>query len=67
MTRILLVETSAALCSAALAEDGRCVAYKECTQPRSHAAMTTVLIDELLKEAGLRIQGKRRSSQPIIS
>ena len=56
MVRILLLETSAALCSAALSEDGRCVAYKECTTPRSHAAMTAVLIDELLKELGLRIQ-----------
>lgn len=56
MERILLIETSAALCSVALAEDGACVAYKECTTPRSHAAMTTVLIDELLREGGLRIQ-----------
>lgn len=56
MTRILLIETSAALCSVALGEDGRCVAYKESTQARSHAAMTAVLIEQLLKERGLRVQ-----------
>ena len=56
MTRILLIETSAALCSVALGEDGRCVAYKESTQPRSHAAMTALLIEQLLQERGLRVQ-----------
>ncbi|MCR4565664.1 MAG: tRNA (adenosine(37)-N6)-threonylcarbamoyltransferase complex dimerization subunit type 1 TsaB [Bacteroidales bacterium] len=56
MTRILLIETSAALCSVALGEDGRCVAYKESDTPRSHASMTAVLVDEILKERGLRVQ-----------
>lgn len=56
MTRILLIETSAALCSVALGENGRCVAYKESAQPRSHAAMTAVLIEQLLQERGLRVQ-----------
>ena len=51
-----MIETSAALCSVAIGENGQCVAYKESAQPRSHAAMTAVLIDEILKERGLRIQ-----------
>ena len=56
MTRILLIETSAALCSVALGENGRCVAYKESAQPRSHAAMTAVLLEQMLQERGLRVQ-----------
>ena len=51
-----MIETSAALCSVAIGENGHCVAYKESAQPRSHAAMTAELIDEMLKERGLRIQ-----------
>ncbi|MBQ1209653.1 MAG: tRNA (adenosine(37)-N6)-threonylcarbamoyltransferase complex dimerization subunit type 1 TsaB [Bacteroidales bacterium] len=56
MSRILLIETSAALCSVALCEEGKCVAYKESQTERSHASMTAVLIDELLKERNLRVQ-----------
>lgn len=56
MSRILLIETSAALCSIALSEEGKCVAYKESQTERSHASMTAVLIDELLKERNLRVQ-----------
>ena len=56
MSRILLIETSAALCSIALSEEGKCVAHKESQTERSHASMTAVLIDELLKERNLRVQ-----------
>ena len=39
-SRILLIETSTALCSVALAGDGRIVAARESTEPRAHAALT---------------------------
>ena len=40
MARILLIETSTALCSVALAEDGAVTAYRESPEPRAHAAET---------------------------
>lgn len=56
MERIILLETSTALCSAALVEDGKITAYKESTEPRAHASLTAVFVDEMLREKGLRIQ-----------
>lgn len=56
MERILLLETSTALCSAALMEDGEIVAYKESDELRSHASLTAVFADELLKERQLKLQ-----------
>lgn len=52
MTRILLIETSTALCSAALAEDGAITACRE--HLKDHAALTAALIRDLLEERGLR-------------
>ena len=48
MERIILLETSTALCSAAIAEDGQIVAYRESTGPRSHASLTAVYVKEML-------------------
>lgn len=56
MSRLLLIETSAALCSVALSENGNLLAYRESETPRSHAAMTAVLIEQVLSSQGLRIQ-----------
>lgn len=53
MSRILLIETSTALCSVALAVDGGIAASRESDQPRSHAAMTAPFIKELLDSCGL--------------
>ena len=53
MERIILIETSTALCSVALAEDGVITAYKESSAPKAHASLTAVFIDEILKEKGL--------------
>ena len=53
MERILLIETSTALCSAALAEDGVITAYKESSAPKAHASLTAVFIQEMLSEHGL--------------
>ena len=53
MERIILIETSTALCSVALAEDGVITAYKESSAPKAHASLTAVFIDEILKDKGL--------------
>ena len=55
MDRIILIETSTALCSTALAEDGAITAYRESSAPKAHASLTAVFIDEMLKERGLTI------------
>ena len=52
MERIILIETSTALCSAALAENGVITSYRESSAPKAHASLTSVFIDEMLKELG---------------
>lgn len=54
MSKFLLIETSTALCSVALAEDGRIVASRESSEPRAHAALTAPYVQEVLQERGLR-------------
>ena len=55
MQRIILIETSTALCSAAIAEDGAVTAYRESSAPKAHASLTSVFIDEILKERGITL------------
>lgn len=55
MERIILIETSTALCSAALAEDGAIVSYRESSAPKAHASLTAVFIQEMLSERGLTV------------
>lgn len=50
---ILLIETSTELCSVALGENGAVTAYRESSVPKSHASMTAVFIDEVLKDRGI--------------
>lgn len=50
---ILLIETSTELCSVALEENGTVTAYRESSVPKSHASMTAVFIDEVLKDRGI--------------
>lgn len=54
METIILIETSAALCSAALSKGGKVIAYRESTEPKSHASLTAVFVDALLRENGLQ-------------
>lgn len=54
MSRIILIETSTALCSTAIAADGRIAASRESREPRSHAAMTAPFVREMLDELGLK-------------
>ena len=56
MSRIILIETSTALCSTALAEDGKIIVYKESETPRSQAAMTAPFIKEMLDGQGLSVR-----------
>ena len=56
MERIILIETSTALCSAALAEDGSVTYYRESDAMRSHASLTAVFVDEMLKERGISLK-----------
>lgn len=51
--RIILIETSTALCSAAIAEAGEIICYRESDAMRSHASLTALFVDEMLKEKGL--------------
>ena len=53
MERIILIETSTALCSTALAEDGAITAYRESSAPKAHASLTAVFIQEMLQERGI--------------
>ena len=55
MERIILIETSTALCSAALIEDGKVALYKESSKPKAHASMTAVFVQELLQESACTI------------
>ena len=55
MERIILIETSTSLCSAALAEDGAVVAYRESSAPKAHASLTAVFIQEMLEERGISL------------
>ena len=43
------------MCSAAIAQDGKIIAYKESSTPREHAAMATPFVKEVLDDAGLAI------------
>ena len=55
MERIILIETSTALCSAALAEGGIITSYRESSAAKAHASLTAVFIKEMLEERGLAI------------
>lgn len=54
MAKILLIETSTALCSVALEIDGKTVCSRQSGLDRSHASLTAVYCDEVLRECGLR-------------
>ena len=56
MASILLIETSTALCSAALAADGKIAAYRESSEPRAHASKAAVFVKEILDEQGITVK-----------
>lgn len=55
MERIILIETSTALCSVALAADGKIAAYRESSAPKAHASLTAVFIKEVLDECDITL------------
>ena len=54
-SRIILIETSASLCSVALAEDNVVLASRESAGGREHAALTAPFVAEVLEELGLKV------------
>lgn len=56
MSRIILIETSTALCSVALEQDGKVVAARESDAPKAHAAMTAPFVKQVLEERGLTVK-----------
>lgn len=54
MSKLLLIETSTSLCSAAIAIDGRIAASRRSSEPRAHASLTAVFVKDLLDECNLR-------------
>ena len=55
MSKIILIETSTALCSTALFEDGAISVYKQSETPRDQASKTAVFVKEMLDERSLRV------------
>ena len=55
MEKIILIETSTALCSVALAENGVVTAYRESSAPKAHASLTAVFVQEVLSERGIAL------------
>ena len=55
MERIILIETSTALCSVALTEGGAVTAYRESSEPKAHASLTAVFVQEVLAEGGVSL------------
>lgn len=51
---ILCLETATDLCSVALCDSTGVIALKESQEQKSHAALLTVFIDDMLRENGLR-------------
>ena len=56
MEKIILIETSTALCSVALAENGAITAYRESSAAKAHASLTAVFVQEVLQERGLKLE-----------
>lgn len=55
MGRIILIETSTSLCSAALVENGKVICERISDEPRAHASKTAPFVSEILSEKGLRV------------
>lgn len=56
MAVLLCLETSGPVCSVSLARDNKCIGIKENQDTFQHAAVLTVLIDQLSKEHNISLQ-----------
>ena len=54
--RIILIETSTALCSTALLEGNEITATRFSDTPRAHASQTAPFVQQMLAERGLKVQ-----------
>jgi tRNA threonylcarbamoyladenosine biosynthesis protein TsaB len=52
---IICIETATTLCSVALCDSQRVISVKESGEGRSHASVLTLFIQDILKEAGIRV------------
>ncbi|MBK1441018.1 tRNA (adenosine(37)-N6)-threonylcarbamoyltransferase complex dimerization subunit type 1 TsaB [Parapedobacter sp. ISTM3] len=50
---ILQIETATQVCSVALSRDGTTIAFRDIDEPNVHASQLTLLVEALLREAGL--------------
>ena len=57
MENLILIETSTSLCSVALVQDGNVVCERISSEPRAHASLTAVFVNEVLQESGLKVTG----------
>lgn len=55
MPRLILIETSTSLCSAALSEGGRIICSRRSDEGRAHASLTAVFVNEMLNQAGWKV------------
>ena len=55
MPRIILIETSTALCSAAICDASGIICSRRSDEPRAHASKTAVFVQEMLSECGWRV------------
>lgn len=55
MALILNIETATTVCSVALAKDGQLISHKEINEGYTHSENLTVFIEEVLKEAEIKI------------
>lgn len=56
MTRILILETSTAVCSVSIVSEGGVLVTKETNQPYSHSSLLSVKIQEALDELGIIVK-----------
>lgn len=54
MTLVLCIETATPVCSVAIAENHQLVLVNETSSKNAHSEMLTVLIEEIMKDAGLK-------------
>ena len=53
MSYLLNIETATRVCSVAIGRDGELIALKETNKEKSHSSVITLLIQEVLKKAGI--------------
>ena len=58
MSRLILIETSTALCSVSLVEDGKICASRLSETPRAQASLTAVFVDEVLANYYIKSNNK---------